>query len=165
MDYRTAGVDVVAGRAFVERIRSSVESTRRPEVVGGLGAEKMNAVMPDIIKTAARADIAPHVKDGYIMMFIYMPTVFPKEFTPYIAQIISPVLRALADENEFVRETAYKAGQRLVTAYADSAITLLLPELEVGMFDENWRIRHSSVQLLGKIIFLKKLIRKVQGFM
>jgi phosphoribosylformylglycinamidine cyclo-ligase len=27
----------VAGRAFVERIRSSVEATRRPEVVGGLG--------------------------------------------------------------------------------------------------------------------------------
>ncbi|TVS06850.1 MAG: phosphoribosylformylglycinamidine cyclo-ligase [Cyanobium sp. PLM2.Bin73] len=37
MDYRTAGVDVLAGRAFVERIRSSVESTRRPEVLGGLG--------------------------------------------------------------------------------------------------------------------------------
>ena len=37
MDYRTAGVDVMAGRAFVERIRSSVDATRRPEVVGGLG--------------------------------------------------------------------------------------------------------------------------------
>jgi len=37
MDYRSAGVDVAAGRAFVDRIRSSVESTRRPEVVGGLG--------------------------------------------------------------------------------------------------------------------------------
>jgi phosphoribosylformylglycinamidine cyclo-ligase len=37
MDYRTAGVDVMAGRAFVERIRQSVESTHRPEVVGGLG--------------------------------------------------------------------------------------------------------------------------------
>lgn len=37
MDYRTAGVDVVAGRAFVDRIRASVDSTRRPEVVGGLG--------------------------------------------------------------------------------------------------------------------------------
>ena len=37
MDYRTAGVDVVAGRAFVDRIRSSVEGTHRPEVVGGLG--------------------------------------------------------------------------------------------------------------------------------
>ncbi len=37
MDYKTAGVDVEGGRAFVERIRSSVESTHRPEVVGGLG--------------------------------------------------------------------------------------------------------------------------------
>ncbi|MFZ4804230.1 MAG: phosphoribosylformylglycinamidine cyclo-ligase [Synechococcus lacustris] len=37
MDYRTAGVDVEAGRAFVERIRGSVEATRRPEVLGGLG--------------------------------------------------------------------------------------------------------------------------------
>ena len=37
MDYRSAGVDVEAGRAFVERIRSSVETTRRAEVLGGLG--------------------------------------------------------------------------------------------------------------------------------
>ena len=37
MDYKTAGVDVEAGRAFVGRIRSSVEATFRPEVVGGLG--------------------------------------------------------------------------------------------------------------------------------
>ena len=37
MDYKTAGVDVEAGRAFVNRIRKSVEATHRPEVVGGLG--------------------------------------------------------------------------------------------------------------------------------
>ena len=37
MDYRTAGVDVVAGRAFVDRIRATVEATHRSEVLGGLG--------------------------------------------------------------------------------------------------------------------------------
>jgi phosphoribosylformylglycinamidine cyclo-ligase len=37
MDYRQAGVDVEAGRAFVQQIRSLVESTYRPEVLGGLG--------------------------------------------------------------------------------------------------------------------------------
>ena len=37
MDYRSAGVDVAAGRAFVDRIRASVETTRRTEVIGGLG--------------------------------------------------------------------------------------------------------------------------------
>ncbi len=37
MDYKTSGVDVEAGRAFVNRIRTSVEATRRPEVIGGMG--------------------------------------------------------------------------------------------------------------------------------
>jgi phosphoribosylformylglycinamidine cyclo-ligase len=37
MDYREAGVDVEAGRAFVDRIRDSVKRTFRSEVLGGLG--------------------------------------------------------------------------------------------------------------------------------
>ncbi|ASC71536.1 Phosphoribosylformylglycinamidine cyclo-ligase [Halomicronema hongdechloris C2206] len=37
MDYRDAGVDVEAGRAFVQTIRHLVESTQRPEVLGNLG--------------------------------------------------------------------------------------------------------------------------------
>ncbi|NJP08866.1 MAG: phosphoribosylformylglycinamidine cyclo-ligase [Leptolyngbyaceae cyanobacterium RU_5_1] len=37
MEYRDAGVDVEAGRAFVERIRSMVNSTVRPGVLGKLG--------------------------------------------------------------------------------------------------------------------------------
>lgn len=110
-------------------------------------------VCAEIIATAERTDIAPHVKDGYIMMFIYMPGTFTDEFTPYIGQIINPILKALADENEYVRETALRAGQRIVALYAQSAITLLLPELENGLFDENWRIRFSSVQLLGDLLY------------
>lgn len=123
------------------------------EVVRGLGVEKLHKLMPEIISTAERVDIAPHVKDGYIMMFIYMPSAFTTEFTPYIGQIINPILKALADENEYVRETALRAGQRIVTLYADSAIMLLLPELEKGLFDDNWRIRYSSVQLLGDLLY------------
>ncbi len=37
MDYRQAGVDVEAGRAFVDKIRNLVASTHRREVLGGLG--------------------------------------------------------------------------------------------------------------------------------
>ncbi len=37
MDYKTAGVDVQAGRDFVDQIKSSVESTFRKEVIGGIG--------------------------------------------------------------------------------------------------------------------------------
>jgi phosphoribosylformylglycinamidine cyclo-ligase len=37
MDYRQAGVDIEAGRSFVEKIRQDVQSTYRSEVIGGLG--------------------------------------------------------------------------------------------------------------------------------
>lgn len=37
MDYREAGVDIQAGRDFVDRIRNMVQRTYRPEVLGGLG--------------------------------------------------------------------------------------------------------------------------------
>lgn len=37
MDYQQAGVDILAGRDFVERIRLGVESTYRPGVLGNLG--------------------------------------------------------------------------------------------------------------------------------
>lgn len=47
----------------------------------------------EIIATAERTDIAPQVKDGYIMMFIYMPVVFNDDFIPYINQIITPILK------------------------------------------------------------------------
>ena len=59
----------------------------------------------------------------------------------YLVQVVQPILRALADENEFVRETALKAGQRIVNLYAETAIQMLLPNLEQGLFDDNWRIR------------------------
>jgi phosphoribosylformylglycinamidine cyclo-ligase len=37
MDYQAAGVDVEAGRAFVQQIKSLVQSTHRPGVLGGFG--------------------------------------------------------------------------------------------------------------------------------
>ena len=37
MDYREAGVDVEAGRAFVDRIGTMIKRTYRPEVLSGIG--------------------------------------------------------------------------------------------------------------------------------
>ncbi|XP_056628816.1 eIF-2-alpha kinase activator GCN1 isoform X1 [Triplophysa dalaica] len=123
------------------------------EVMASLGVEKLDKLMPDVVQTASKVDIASHVRDGYIMMFIYLPLTFGERFTPYVGPIIPCILKALADENEYVRDTALRAGQRIISMYAETAIALLLPELEQGLFDDLWRIRFSSVQLLGDLLF------------
>ncbi|CAK8692590.1 unnamed protein product [Clavelina lepadiformis] len=123
------------------------------EVLASLGMEKLDKLMPEVIKTAQSENILPSVRDGYIMLFVYLPLTFGDRFVKYIGDAIQPILKALADENEFVRATALCAGQRIIAQFAENAIPVLLPELEKGLFDDNWRIRLSSIQLLGDLLY------------
>lgn len=63
------------------------------EVMAGLGVEKLEKLMPEIVATASKVDIAPHVRDGYIMMFNYLPITFGDKFTPYVGPIIPCILK------------------------------------------------------------------------
>nr|GLL47800.1 eIF-2-alpha kinase activator GCN1 isoform X22 [Ipomoea trifida] len=59
----------------------------------------------------------------------------------------------LADENESVRDAAHGAGHVLVEYFATISLPLLLPAVEEGIFSDNWRIRQSSGELLGDLLF------------
>uniref|UniRef100_H2ZRB0 TOG domain-containing protein n=1 Tax=Ciona savignyi TaxID=51511 RepID=H2ZRB0_CIOSA len=123
------------------------------EVLASLGVDKLSKLMPEVIRTAGSDSVLPHVRDGYIMLFVYLPCTFGDQFVPFIGQAIFPILQALADECEYVRTTALLAGRRIITMFAETAIEVLLPQLEQGLFDDNWRIRLSSIQLLGDLLY------------
>lgn len=54
---------------------------------------------------------------------------------------------------EGVRDAALSAGRCFVEAYARSCMSLLLPAVETGMSGDNWRIRQSSLELCGDMLF------------
>jgi HEAT repeat protein len=121
------------------------------EVLAGTNIEKMEGLLPDVIHNAM--SVRPFVREGFMTMLVFLPVTFGDRFQPYLASIIPPILRGLADEQETVREMALKAGKVVVKNYATTAVDLLLPELESGLFDDNWRIRQSSLQLMGDLLY------------
>lgn len=98
------------------------------EVMAGLGVEKLDKLMPDVVQTASKVDIASHVRDGYIMMFIYLPLTFGDKFTRYVGPIIPCILKVPSSsrllcsssfhflaENRTVSATAWKTPKHSVT--------------------------------------------------
>ncbi|CAE7122272.1 unnamed protein product [Rhizoctonia solani] len=121
------------------------------EVLSGLGMERMEALLPEVITSVSSP--RPYVREGFMSLLVYLPATFGHRFTPHLSRIIPPILGGLADSEESVRSASMKAGRMVVSNYSSKAIDLLLPELEKGMFDSGWRIRHSSITLVGELLF------------
>jgi HEAT-like repeat len=121
------------------------------EVLAGLGTSRLEETLPTILQNVASSKAS--VREGFMSLFIFLPVCFGNSFANYLSKIIPPILSGLADEVESIRETSLRAGRLLVKNFATRAIDLLLPELERGLADDNYRIRLSSVELVGDLLF------------
>ncbi|KAF2664507.1 translational activator [Microthyrium microscopicum] len=121
------------------------------EVLAGLGTSRLEETLPSILQNVSSSKAA--VREGFMTLFIFLPACFGNSFANYLVKIIPSILGGLADEVESIRETALRAGRLLVKNFATRSIDLLLPELERGLGDVNHRIRLSSVELIGDLLF------------
>lgn len=121
------------------------------EVLAGLGTSRLEETLPSILQNVSSNKSS--VREGFMSLFIFLPACFGNSFANYLSKIIPPILGGLADDIEAIRETALRAGRLLVKNFANKAIDLLLPELERGLSDDSYRIRLSSVELVGDLLF------------
>ncbi|KAJ9309219.1 hypothetical protein DTO217A2_1157 [Paecilomyces variotii] len=121
------------------------------EVLAGLGTTRLEETLPTILQNVSSSK--PSVREGFMSLFIFLPACFGNSFAPYLNRIIPPILSGLADDIEAIREIALRAGRLLVKNFASKAVDLLLPELERGLADDSYRIRLSSVELVGDLLF------------
>lgn len=73
-------------------------------------------------------------------------------FEKYLDKILPCILQAMNDEIETVREISMRAAQAIINEYTSKSLFKILPVIENGLFQDNWRIRSSSIQLLGDIL-------------
>lgn len=121
------------------------------EVLAGLGTTRLEETLPTVLQNVTSSKAS--VREGFMSLFIFLPACFGQSFANYLAKIIPPILAGLADDIESIRETALRAGQLLVKSFASRSVDLLLPELERGLADDSYRIRLSSVKLVGDLLF------------
>ncbi|GME84347.1 unnamed protein product [Ambrosiozyma monospora] len=121
------------------------------EIISGLGLSKLDSMLPTIL--AGTMSKKSYIRAGFMPLLLFLPVCFGNQFSPYISKTIPPILNGLADNDEEIRDTALRSGRLIVTNYATKAVDLLLPELEKGLSDSNSRIRLSSVELLGDLLF------------
>ncbi|KAJ2449766.1 translational activator of GCN4, partial [Coemansia sp. RSA 2336] len=120
------------------------------EVLSGVGVARLEGLLPEIA-TSCSSSRAP-VREGFMMLLTYLPTTFADEFQKFLPRVLPLVLQGLADDSEPVRAAALRSGRILVASFARDSVDVLLPELLASMLHASWRIRHSSIELLGELI-------------
>jgi hypothetical protein len=143
---------------LLDTLNADVASTDRQgaaqglsEVLAGLGLERLEDTLPRILRDSRSPQA--YVREAFISLLIYLPATFGTRFAPYLSQSITPILAGLADDSEFVRDASLRAGKIMIANYASKSLDLMLPELERGIFNSSWRIRVSSLQLIGDLLF------------
>ncbi|KAJ1666586.1 translational activator of GCN4 [Coemansia sp. RSA 1646] len=123
------------------------------EVLAGVGVARLEGLLPEVVANCSSAAARVPVREGFMTLLIYLPTTFGDEFQRFLPQVITPIVTGLADENEQVRGAALRAGRILVVSYSLAATDVILPELLSALANDLWRIRMSSIELLGEFLY------------
>lgn len=63
------------------------------EVLLAQGVERLNQLMPRFIESSQDLSKPTCERDGYLMLFVYLPMAFGEEFVPFISQILTCILK------------------------------------------------------------------------
>ena len=75
-------------------------------MLAAIGTKRLESILPDIIANAYSPLV--HVREGCLSLFVFLPTNFKDSFTPYLQQIVPPILKGRR-QNAVLRNSAHRA--------------------------------------------------------
>ena len=67
------------------------------EVLLAQGYDRLAQLMPRFLESSQDLSNPTHIRDGYLMLFIYLPIAFGNEFTPFLAELLPCILKVSQD--------------------------------------------------------------------
>lgn len=135
---------------FVHYLSRSGAAQGLAEICGSaLSPERVQQVLQTVLRLQQQSVCG---REGLLWFLTFLPATLNEGFAAYISITLPVILSGLSDENDGVRDVAMRAGQVVVYKLGISHTNELIPALTDGMFQEDYRIRLSSVQLLGELL-------------
>jgi hypothetical protein len=103
------------------------------------------------------------VKESYLGLFIFIPLNTQGKFEMYLQSSMPVFLERLSDDNEEVRKIGIRVMQLIIQTYCKNSMDIILPQLEAGLFDRNWRKRSSCITLIGEMIEKIESLSRKEG--
>lgn len=81
------------------------------EVLLAQGEEHLEQLMPRIVDNSQSSDKPAHIRDGYLMLYVYLPVAFGDLFVPHIRGVLPPILKVSVPLMSRVYERVVSAGR------------------------------------------------------
>ena len=135
-----------------------VTSAERSGAAQGL-TEVLIAGGATIVEDVLREEILPlrshpraSTREGVLWVLTFLPSALGHAFSPLIDVSLPALIGGLSDDSEPVRDVAMRAGRVLIRSHGKVHSDKILPSLEAGFNDEDYRIRVASLTLLGDLL-------------
>jgi HEAT repeat protein len=136
----------------------TVTSAERSGAAQGL-TELLVAGGSEVVENVIETEILPlrshpqaSTREGVLWVLTFLPSSMGQSFTPLIDISLPALISGLSDESEPVREVAMRAGRVIIRTHGKTHVNKILPSLERGLTDEDYRIRVASLTLLGDLL-------------
>jgi len=143
-------IDVLRGEEHSSVERSGAAQGLTELLCAG-GTALVNEVMRDEILPLIDHPKAS-TREGVLWVLTFLPSSLGQAFAPLIDVSFPALIRGLSDENESVRDVAFRAGRVTIRTHGKAHVDKILPSLEDGLDNEDYRIRAASLSLLGDLL-------------
>ena len=128
-----------AAQGLAEICGSTMDSQRRDSIITWVQGQKAE-------KSSAR--------EGMMWFFSFLPSTMKEQFSLYLESCLPVILSGFNDETESVREVSLRAGKAVISVLGLKYCVELASLLILGVFNDDWKVRLNSLQLLGDLLFL-----------
>ena len=129
-------------------------------VAGGAGMVQ-NVMVNEILPLNSHPKAG--TREGVLWVLTFLPSALGQAYASLIDESLPALLSGLADDNETVRDVALRAGRVLVKSNGKAHKDKILPSLENGLGNEDYRIRVASLTLLGDLLSMLGGTKVVKG--